>query len=570
MKKLIAALLFVLLACSTLLAGCANDGKTAGGEYIITVYRVRSSGMVDGTDDDKVTAALEKKFKEDTGIGIKLNMIMENNDSLPQKVDLDYGKANQPMDLVYHYVSEDLSGSAVMKYAKEAESVVELSSLMEEYAPDLLAKIRENDTDHVAERSGYVMQTDGSYKNVIIPTHTNESVFSILIRKDLMKKVQNKTGLDPEDYDIANEGYQNLSLKEFENLLIEMKAAEPSVSYSISGYPWDIERVISPALGVDGRNYAFDENGKLVPPQLGKGFGDSLQLMYDWISKKIYEPSSNNLTETQMRSNFLTGKSAAFICYPEVENLIEVVRTAQAMNQVPNAEYMLLAPLASVDSAGNTVMENGKPKVNGFIKNPRSFCGSIIPRKSKHPEITLQFLNWLASDPENYELAKYGIKGEHWIEGDEKTIGGVTYQTWEYPPAKSEEFKLKPPYSGKWDLIENINVSNRLRGDMNTQESRWYAAITYEFPTFSSGIEGIWLPKADTKYSSAATQLEQNYVTNVRGNAWTGEAGAGGKNALALWRDYNTDIRKTAAEYLQYIDESYHKVLDAFHSKFGG
>ena len=64
MKKLIAALLFVLLACSTLFAGCANDGKTAGGEYIVTVYRVRSSGMVDGTDDDKVTAALEKSLRK--------------------------------------------------------------------------------------------------------------------------------------------------------------------------------------------------------------------------------------------------------------------------------------------------------------------------------------------------------------------------------------------------------------------------------------------------------------------------------------------------------------------------
>lgn len=569
MKKLIAILALAMLVCCTVFTGCRNDGMTASGEYIITVYRVRSSGMVDGTDDDKVTTAIEEKFREDTGIGIELNMILENNDSLPQKVDLDYGKANQPMDLVFHYLSEDLSGSAVMKYAKEAESVVELSSLMEENAPHLLEKIRENDTGHIAERSGYVMQTDGSYKNVIIPTHTNESVFSILIRKDLMKKAQSRTGLDPEDYDIANEGYKNLSLTEFENLLVAMKEIEPSITYSISGYPWDIERVISPALGVDGRNYAFDENGKLVPPQLGENFGDSLQLMYDWIDMGIYEPSANNLTETQMRSNFMTGKSAAFICYPEIENLIEVVRTAQTMNAVPNAEYMMLAPLASVDENGDTIMENGEPKVNGFIKNPRSFCGSIIPKKSKHPEITLKFLDWLASDPENYELAKYGIKGEHWIEGEDKVIGGVTYKTWEYPPAKSEEYKLNPPYSGKWDLIENINVSNRIRADLNTQEARWYAAITYEFPTFSSGIEGIWLPKADMKYSAVSSQIEQNYVTNVRGNAWTGEPGAGGKNALALWNDYVASSRETAAEYLNYIDENYHKVLNAFNEKFG-
>ena len=154
MKKITKILLVFLIAalCVGSFAACGggSGGTTSDGRYILSVYRGRSSGMIDGKDDALVTEAIEKKFKEDTGIGIDLQMTLETNTSIPQKVDLDYSKKDKQMDLVFHYASEDV-GSAIVKYAKESESVKEVEGLLEQYGQHILAAIRQGDTIHIAE-----------------------------------------------------------------------------------------------------------------------------------------------------------------------------------------------------------------------------------------------------------------------------------------------------------------------------------------------------------------------------------------------------------------------------------
>lgn len=81
MKKITKILLVFLIAalCVGSFAACGggSGGMTSDGRYILSVYRGRSSGMIDGKDDALVTEAIEKKFKEDTGIGIDLQMTLK-------------------------------------------------------------------------------------------------------------------------------------------------------------------------------------------------------------------------------------------------------------------------------------------------------------------------------------------------------------------------------------------------------------------------------------------------------------------------------------------------------------
>lgn len=568
----IVALVLSAVLCGSLFTACGNKesetGMNEAGEYIISVYRARSSGMVDGKDDEMVTEAIEEKFKEDTGIGIDLRMTLLTNTDLPQKVDLDFSKKDQPMDLVFHYTSEDV-GSAILKYAKESESVHEVESLLEEYGQNVLKAIRQNDTDHIAEKTGYVMQQDGSLKMTIIPGVYTEKQYGILLRKDYMRAVQAETGLDPDEYDVANDGYKNMTIAEFDNLLRAMadSSALPDIQYPITGYPWDISRVIGTSYGVDSMNYGF-RDGKVVPPQLTENFDRYIQIMYEWARDGIWAPDSNNKSETQMRSDFMVGKTAVFIAYPEINNLIGLHRQCRAMEENSEAEYMMLAPLAESDENGDPVLdENNEPVVHGFMKNNKAFGGVILPMKSKNPEITVQFLNWMFASQDNYDLCKYGIKGTHWIEGPEKTINGVTYKTWEYPLAKYDEYTQSPPYSGMWELLPNLNVSNRVRSDLMDIEMDWYVACTETNEALPSATEGVWLPKVARSFSMAAQTVDGEYVDNVRSYAWTGKEN-NGKTPMELLEEYLTNINTTCADYLDAINNNYMQAKAALDEKF--
>ena len=568
MKKITKILLVFLIAalCVGSFAACGggSGGMTSDGRYILSVYRGRSSGMIDGKDDALVTEAIEKKFKEDTGIGIDLQMTLETNTSIPQKVDLDYSKKDKQMDLVFHYASEDV-GSAIVKYAKERESVKEVEGLLEQYGQHILAAIRQGDTNHIAEKTGYVLQENGELKMTMIPGVYAEKQYGILINKTYMKQVQDKTGLDPETFDIANENYQNMNFKQFDTLLRAMKSI-PDVQYSLTGYPWDISRVIAPTFGVDAMSYGL-KDGKLVPAQLTDGFDRYISTMFEWAKDGLWAPDSNNKSEVQMRSDFMIGKSGVFIAYPEINNLIQLHRQARAMEENADTEYMMIAPLADVDENGDTLIENGEPVVHGFLKNNRAFGAVILPMKSKHPEITVQFLDWMYASQENYDLCKYGIKGQHWIEGPEKVINGVTYKTWEYPAAKYDEYTQNPPYSGMWELLPNLNVSNRVRSDLMDKEMAWYVACTSENEALASVTEGVWLPKVSRSLAMQAQTVDGKYVEDIRSYAWTGLTN-NGKSPVEILKDYVAEVSVSCKDYLDAVDANYQTAKQKLAEKF--
>ena len=232
-------------------------------------------------------------------------------------------------------------------------------------------------------------------------------------------------------------------------------------------------------------------------------------------------------------------------------------------------ELMVIAPFASEDASGNALLnEDGSRVVNGNLKTNRSFYAGIVPYNSGNYEILIQYIDWMYSSVDNYELCLYGVKGVDWVDGDDFTYGTQTYKTWRYPDDKADDYLVKPPYTGKYMLLQNINVSNRISGHYNTTEKSWFTSLYFEFPQFGdSEIEGIWQPAATRKYATIASSIDGDYVDNIRSYAWAGKL-SGNKTPKEKLQEYVINYRSAAADYLTYVNDEYLSAKAYFAQKF--
>ncbi|MBE6925823.1 MAG: hypothetical protein E7461_03160 [Ruminococcaceae bacterium] len=572
LKKILA---LVLALCSLLM--CAACGGTTDGPgninidtgktYTLTIYRARDSGMTDGERDEAVKAAIEEKFYNDTGIKIVLDVKIYTNTQITDIVDVNFNNKNKNIDGIIHYLSED-TGSAITKYAKDVESVIDLDPVLAQYGSNILAAIQKNDTDNIADRSGY-FPYDGEYYRTALTSFVKEGGFGILMRKDLMAAVQSKTGLDPDDYDITNPGYKSMTVSEFEKVMRAIKEDSGNdVSIPVVGAPWDLQRTVATAFGVDTMSgFGLDANGKFVPQQFTPNWSKYVDLMYNWSKDGIWESESNNVTDDQRQTWFVAGTAAAYLAYPTAEQLINLSKKFYAAN-TGSEELMIIAPFASENEKGESLYdESGKQIVNGNLKTFRSFYGMIMPYRSENYPVLVKFLDWTYSKAENYELCQYGVKGVDWVEGDDFVSNGVTYKTWAYPSDKVDEYLVKAPYAGKYLLLPNINVSDRICAHYNTTEKLWYTELYYQFPQFGSPeTEGIWMPEAPRQFSTAVTELDGQYVDEIRSYAWVGLKNQG-KTPTQLLQEY-LGLRNTYADYFTWIDQQYQSGLRYFADKY--
>ena len=148
-------------------------------------------------------------------------------------------------------------------------------------------------------------------------------------------------------------------------------------------------------------------------------------------------------------------------------------------------------------------------------------------------------------------------------------MGGKTYKTWVYPDGKEDQFNENPPYSGKYNLLENIYVSHRVRGDYDTTELTWYDLITDKFEVYHSNkIEGIWIGSCPREFASQFNVIDGNYVDNVRSYAWAGLLNDG-KTASECLNEYVTSCHAQQQGYLDWLNELVAKAKQFKQSKFG-
>ena len=125
----------------------------------------------------------------------------------------------------------------------------------------------------------------------------------------------------------------------------------------------------------------------------------------------------------------------------------------------------------------------------------------------------LKFLNWVFESEDNYNLCRYGIEGEHWVNN-----GDGTYS---YPAGK-ESYLTAPPYSGILTLLENQNISNLTYKGYSEEELRWINDVAGDRDNYvkNDTIDYLFVLKDDAK---AQYNTATNIVYADVNNAWNGK-----------------------------------------------
>jgi len=125
----------------------------------------------------------------------------------------------------------------------------------------------------------------------------------------------------------------------------------------------------------------------------------------DWYKKGYLE--KDILAQKDPDGQFMSGKAASVVrtldIYPSEKQQLETA--------IPGAKlgYFIINP----------GYLTGTPKAVGSDFKAWNFAA--IPSNSKNIERTMQFFDWLFSDPKNHDLFEFGIEGKHWTaEGDSK------------------------------------------------------------------------------------------------------------------------------------------------------
>ncbi len=396
----------------------------------------------------------------------------------------------------------------------------------------------------------------------------------MILNADMMRAA----GLDPDEYDVLNpDGYKNMNFSDFEEMMYTVKSLPQyaSMRYPIAAKPWDIVRLFGGVFDGDYGVNVIQEDGSVVPGYFTEGGQRMLDYMWKWARDGIWENESLQVDDTDRIGWFANESSAVYMSYPDVEYLISSMRTVSSINS--QLDYVMIAPLAddvTEEGIAYAAEHDGQGIVRGNMKDNKASEALIIPdHRDTDTEVLLSFIDWQLSSKENYELCKYGVKGTHWDEGDPIAWGDDTYETWVYPLSDREEFTQHPPYSGKYLLVENINISNRLRGDYTADESAWYLTARNDFEAYDSdSAEGFWLPEIkDNEIRNQEGILEQNFVQYVRGPAWNGQ----GSNApskiileeeaggwLAYWNQY-------CQKYLTFLTQQTQSSIAHFEELWG-
>jgi len=180
----------------------------------------------------------------------------------------------------------------------------------------------------------------------------------------------------------------------------------------------------------------------------------------------------------------------------------------------------------------------------------------MIPKSSKNAVTMVKYLNWLYGDVENYELAAYGVEGEHWVkDGDDK---------YGYPKAKELQYIERPPIHWSLTLLPNENISDRLLNYYTADEQAWAAQIK-GVKIFADSIRGYMLPSInDSVLASPFHAQGMRIMTEICAYAW-----AGNTDPMSLMEEstqtrmeyYTGEFTTKAAGYIDLLSNGFKRML---------
>lgn len=532
MKKIILILLAVVLGL-TCFSGC---GGTKYSENALLIYKEYNGAQ--GTEDHLVEEAIEKKFKEDTGYDIDLIVEATSSSLLGTKVVSAISTSSERID---GFITRYSSDGPLISYILDGE-VKDLTDIIDEVGQEYKGWF--NEEYDPGKKAFYA----GALENKIYSLSSlyETSAWGVLVRKDYMAN----TDFDPDEYDIFNPNYKSLSVDEFKELLVQLKERNEMVERPLVGSPWNVDEIVSPAFGTVCYTDNVLEDGMLLPAYATEEYEKLLEFERELQEEKLWvEQATSSSNPLQY---FISGKGAVYIAWSGV---IEQIGVAADLKDATGADCIMLAPL---------LKEGSETETNGNLRVRRAYMGLVVPHKGQNTDLLVRYMNWMWSSKENYELCRYGIEGQHWVKKD---VDGK--ELYDYPEDRKEEFKNSTVYSGKFCLLENDELSNRIYAGYSDQEMSWIEKVR-AFPSYpSEGYvdEGVLLPPVpvqDRELRKISSALSQEY-TSVRAYAWCDAEIPNGGTILSLWTELRNGVFDSDKykPYIDYNTENYWNIIES-------
>lgn len=506
-----------------------------------------------GTYDNAVKAMIEKKFKDDTGYSLNLEINAGTTDTLGTKVAGELAAGRQ-IDLIGNHWGSD---SPIDGYLKGVMSQ-KLDSLLEN-----ASNYRRDYYKYDPYKSAYYTgMYEGDLKGV--SSIDINSKWGLLMNGTMLDSLYTlaqaaaEAGIDtyikmfnaafPADqytdpthlskyFDTANEGYQNMKISQFTAALRLSKALISTIERPLNASGWSVDYTITPVFGgTSYGGYEYDAaNDRIIPAYSTTGYTAMLEYEKMLQDEKLWYENPNSSDG----NDYYSRKNLVMVNWPDAESLIKQTRQ---MKDATGDNSIILAPLAN---------DNGE--VNGFAAQSTAFYGIVVFQKSAQLDLITRYIDWLYVIDENgkytnYELAQYGIEGQHW----EKKVDADGRITWDYPEAQKSSFMDKTPYSGRFLLLGNAYIANYMWDDYNADERARYDAVTsfkcwfgptqmYKdgniyggtTPALMSGFNMPTLADTQTALVKANKNLGDEYQ-NIRGLAWSAKVLPAGESITSL------------------------------------
>ena len=490
-----------------------------------------------GTYDSVVEAAIEKKFKDDTGYSIDLVIEAGSTSTLGTKVSGELAAGNQIDLMVNHWGSDSpidgyLKGDMSQKLDYLLENAVNYRTEYYKYDPYKSAY-------YTGVYNGELKGVSGIDVNSKWALLMNGTMLDSLYGMAQASRIEKYINMfneafpadefdDPEHlskyFDIANDDYKNMKISQFTAVLELSKALIGTIERPLNASGWSVDYTITPVFGgTSYGGYEYDAaNDRIVPSYSTAGYIALLEYEKMLQDKKLWYENPNSSDG----NDFYARKNIVMVSWPDNISLITQSRMMKSSN---GDDCIVLAPLATDEGV-----------VNGFAAQSTAFSGMVVFRNSTQLDLITRYIDWeFTKDADgnytNYELCEYGVLGEHWV----KTVGEDGVTTWDYPEEKKAAFKDNDPYSGRFLLLGNAYISNYMWSDYNDVERARYQKVSgfkcwfgptqvYKDGNIYGGtkpgvMSGFNMPKlADTQTDlvKANKDLGDEYQ-NIRGLAWS-------------------------------------------------
>lgn len=380
LKRLTALFLSVMLMLGSLsLTGCSKNNSSSGSssgttgtaeepEKLVIFYPYQTSTST--TDNIKlVEEELEKKMAED-GLYIDLDWVIIPRESFEEKKNTLLAGGSQLDALVGD--ADDL-GSDIRK----GGLVLPITDLIEQYGPHLKALIPESTWAETKQGDGQIYA---------IPSYNRIYWTGAIIRKDWL----DDAGLE-----------MPKTLDDFEKVLAAFKERDGVLP--VGGKPWFIEPTMASAVsgGITAENGWETESpeGEFIQAYEHPNYVKFLEMYNRWLDNGWFDPDFLVTEESTYDRMLCSGKMGVYFCDPtQINTFIPLLQ-----KEDPDAELAVM-PVLSGPMGEAALQETTGIRTLVYVTTT-----------SKHPELVIKYFDWLVSNPEYYQLAKYGIESKHYV-----------------------------------------------------------------------------------------------------------------------------------------------------------